>query len=115
MSAAADGWEDGDLVTVAEKGGVAVERFVAVDPDPCSGEDGGELRPVAGAQVVEQLPERGGGTLVVRAAGSLPGLGEQPDPYAQGADPSVSTFVRAVGIASSRAGSMGSPVTSSMP
>ena len=78
-------------------------------------EDGGELRAVAGAQVVEQLPEGGSDALVVRPARGLPGLGEQPDLHAQGADPSVSTFVRAVGNASSRSGSMGSPVTSSTP
>ena len=78
-------------------------------------EHGGELGAVAGAQVVEQLPEGGGVALVVRPAGGLPGLGEQPDPDAQRADPSVSTFVRAVGNASSRSGSIGSPVTSSMP
>jgi hypothetical protein len=99
-----------------EEGGVAVGRFVAVDPDARVVEHGGEPGAVVGAQLVEQRAQGGGVALVVRAAGGFAGLGEQPDRDAQRDASSLdSMFVRAVGRASRRAGSIGSPVTSSMP
>jgi hypothetical protein len=99
-----------------EDSGVAVGGLVAVDPHAGVGEHGGEPVAVGGAQVVEQAAEGGGVAFVVRPAGRLAGLREQPDPDAQRAGPSsASMLVRAVGSASRRAGSIGSPVTSSMP
>ena len=99
-----------------EDGGVAVGGLVAVDPDAGVAEDGGKAVAVRGAEVVEQAAQGGGVALVVRATGGFAGLREQPDPDAQRGVPSPgSMFVRAVGIASRRSGSMGSPVSSSMP
>ena len=99
-----------------EDGGVAVGGLVAVDPDAGVGEDGGKAVAVRGAEIVEQAAQGGGVALVVRATGGFAGLREQPDPDAQRGVPSPgSMLVRAVGIASRRAGSMGSPVSSSMP
>ncbi len=88
--------------------------------------------PYDAAQVVEQRAEgpseRGCVAFVVTATGGLARLREQPDADAQrpfsgmsvsgmsvSDMPVPSMFVRAVGIASSRAGSIGSPVTSSTP
>ena len=110
---AADGGEDGDLVAGAQSGGVAVGGFVAVDPDAGVVEHNGELGSVVGAEVGEQLAERDGVAFVVGTPRRFPGLCEQPDPDAQRGAPSM--FVRAVGNASRRSGSIGSPVTSSMP
>ena len=110
---AADGREDRDLVAVVEVGEVAGDGFVAVHPDTRAVEDGGELRAVRRAQVLEQRAERRGLALVGAAARGLARLREQPD--ADGQRASRVTFVRAVGNASSRSGSIGSPVTSSMP
>lgn len=120
---AADGGEDGDLVVVVERGGVAVEGLVAVDPDPGVRQDGGELGSVGGAGGVEELAEGGGVELVAGPAGGLAGLREQADPDRQDVVPSMSVLamfvlamlVRAAGRASRRAGSIGSPLTSSIP
>ncbi len=99
-----------------EDGVVAVGGLVAVDPDAGGVEHGGEVVAVGGAEVVEQAAEGDGVALVVRAARGLAGLGEQADPDAQRGAPSPgSTLVRAAGNASRRSGSIGSPVTSSMP
>jgi hypothetical protein len=111
--ATADGREHGDLVTVVEDGGVAGEGFVAVDPDARGVEHSRELGAVRRAQVVEQRAEIGGGALVVTASRRFARLREQPDADAQ--CPAPSMLVRAVGNASRRAGSIGSPVTSSIP
>src|SRR5881409_539396 len=92
-SAAADGGEDGDLVAVVKDGGVAGERFVAVDPHARGVEHGRELGPVRRAQVVEQRAEIGGGALVVAASRRFARLREQPDADAQCLAPSM--FVRA--------------------
>src|SRR5438128_1788101 len=110
---AADRGEDSDLVAVVEDGGVARERFVAVDPHARGVEHAGELGAVRRAQVVEQRAEIGGGAFVVAASRRFARLREQANADAQ--RPAPSMFVRAVGIASRRAGSMGSPVTSSIP
>ncbi len=115
---AADGGEDGDFVVGVQHGGIAVGGLVAVDPDAGVAEDGGEVGAVRGAGGVEELTEGGGVEVVTGAAGGFPGLGEQAQPDAQLSARSSSagaTFVRAAGIASRRAGSMGAPVTSSMP
>ena len=99
-----------------EDGVVAVGGLVAVDPDPGVAEDGGEVVAVGGAEVVEQAAQGDGVALVVRPAGGFTGLGEQADPDAQRAAlSSGAMLVRAVGNASRRSGSMGSPVTSSTP
>jgi hypothetical protein len=68
-SAAADGWEDGDLVAVVELGEVAGKGFVAVDPDARGVEHGGEVGTVRRAQVVEERAEGRGRALVVTATG----------------------------------------------
>jgi len=112
-SAAADRGEHGDLVAGAEQGGVAVGGLVAVDPDAGVVEHNGELGSVVGAEVGEQRAEGGGVAFVVGASRRFSGLGEQPDRDAQRGAPSM--LVRAVGNASRRSGSIGSPVTSSMP
>jgi hypothetical protein len=88
-----------------EDGGVAGEGFVAVDPDARVVEDGRELRAVGRTEVVEQRAERGGVALVVPATRGFARLREEPDVNAQ--RPAPSMFVRAVGNASRRAGSMG--------
>ena len=110
-----------------ELGEVTGERFVAVDPHACGVEDAGEVGTVRRAQVVEQGTERQAGrrgpALVVTATGGLARLREEADADAQGSssawgapEPPVSgMLVRAVGNASRRAGSMGCPVSSSMP
>ncbi len=118
VSAAADRWEDGDLVAVAELGEVAGERLVAVHPDARGVQDGGELRAVRRAQVVEQGTERRRGAFVafvVTASRGFARLREQQDADAQRALPGSGMLVRAVGNASRRSGSMGSPVSSSTP
>ena len=112
-SSPAHGGEHRDLVAVVEDGGVAGERFVAVDPHARGVEDTGELGAVGRAQVVEQRAEVGGSALVVASSCGFTRLREQPDVDAQ--RPAPSMFVRAVGSASRRAGSIGSPVTSSIP
>ena len=122
-SAAADGGEDGDFVVVVQRGDVTVEGFVAVDPDAGVVEDGGELGAVPGTRGVEQLAEGGGVELVAGAARGFPGLSEQPQPDVQRSAPRTlvramlvrAMLVRAVGSASRRSGSIGSPVTSSVP
>jgi hypothetical protein len=111
--AARHGGEDGDLVVVVQRGDVTVEGFVAVDPDAGVVEDGGERSAVPGAGGVEQLAERGGVELVAGAARGFPGLCEEPQPDAQ--RPAPLMLVRAAGSASRRSGSIGSPVTSSVP
>ena len=117
--AAADGWEDGDLVAVAQLGEVAGERLVTVDPDARGVEHGGEVGTVGRAQVVEQRAQqqgrRRGGAFVVTPIGGLARLREEPDADGQRSAPAPGMFVRAVGSASSRAGSIGAPVSSSMP
>ncbi len=113
--AAADGWEDGDLVAVVELGEVAGDGFVAVHPDARGVEHVGEVGAVRRAQVVEQRAERRGRALVVTAAGGLARLREEPDADGQRSAPASGMFVRAVGSASRRAGSIGWPVSSSMP
>jgi hypothetical protein len=99
-----------------ELGEVAGDGFVAVHPDARGVEHAGEVGTVRRAQVVEQRaerpPERGCVAFVVTATGGLARLREQPDADAQD---SSWMLVRAVGIASRRAGSIGSPVTSSTP
>jgi hypothetical protein len=113
LPSAAYGREDGELVAVVKDGGVAGEGIVAVDPHARGVEHAGELGTVRRAQVVEQRAEVGGGALVVTASRRFARLREQTDADAQ--RPAPSMFVRAVGNASRRAGSMGSPVTSSIP
>jgi hypothetical protein len=101
-----------------EESGVAVGGFVAVDPDAGVREHGGELGPVGGAGGVEELAEGCGVELVAGTAGGFPGLGEQAQTDAQRSVPWESApamLVRAVGRASRRAGSIGWPVTSSVP
>jgi hypothetical protein len=105
-----------------ELGEVTGDGFVAVHPDACGVEHAGEVGTVRRAQVVEQRAERpserGDVAFVVTATGGLARLREQPDADAQRPSSGVavpSMFVRAVGIASRRAGSIGSPVTSSTP
>jgi hypothetical protein len=105
-----------------ELGEVAVEGFVAVHPDARGVEHAGEVGTVRRAQIVEQRAqgpsERGCVAFVVTATGGLARLREQPDADAQrwsSVMPCDAMFVRAVGIASRRAGSIGSPVTSSTP
>ena len=125
MGAAADGWEDGDLVAVVELGEVAGDGFVAVDPDARGVEHGGEVGTVRRAQVVEERAEGRGRALVVTATGGLARLREEPDADGQRSPPASGMpvsgmpvpgmLVRAVGNASRRAGSMGSPVSSSSP
>ena len=100
-----------------ELGEVTGEGLVAVHPDARGVEHTGEVGTVRRAQVVEERAEgpseRGGVAFVVTATGGLARLREQPDADAQRR--SSSMFVRAVGIASRRAGSIGWPVTSSTP
>ncbi len=110
-----------------ELGEVAGDGFVAVHPDARGVEHAGEVGPVRRAQVVEQRAEspseRGCVAFVVTATGGLARLREQPDADAQrpssgmavSSMPDWVMLVRAVGIASRRAGSIGSPVTSSTP
>jgi hypothetical protein len=97
-----------------ERCGDAVARLVSVDPHTRPLEHGDELRAVAAARGVEELPEGGGFVAVVGATGCLTRLREEAKPDAQRC-PESSTLVRAVGSASRRAGSIGSPVTSSTP
>jgi hypothetical protein len=119
-SAAADGREHRDLVAVVEDGGVAGDGLVAVDPDACGVEHRGELGAVARAGMGEEVAEQRVAVveLVGGGAGRLARLREQPQPDGQLRSPLRSsrlTFVRAVGMASRRAGSIGLPLTSSMP
>jgi hypothetical protein len=82
-SAAADGWEDGDLVAIVELGEVTRDGFVAVHPDARGVEDARELGAVRRAQVVEERAEGHGRAFVVTATGGLARLREQPDADAQ--------------------------------
>jgi hypothetical protein len=116
VTASADGGEDGDLVAVVQLGEIAGEGFVAVDPDARVVEHGGEVGAVRRAEVVEQCAERRRRALVVTATRRLARLREQPDADGQRSASWMSwMLVRAVGNASRRAGSMGWPVSSSMP
>ena len=82
-SAAADRREHGDLVAVGERGGVAVGRLVAVDPDARAVEDLAEAVAVAGARRVEQLAEGRRREVVRGAPGGLAGRREQQQADAQ--------------------------------
>ena len=113
MSAAADGGQHGDLVAVVELGEVAGEGLVTVDPDARVVEHLCELGAVRRSQVGEQCAEGRRGALVVTTPSRLARLREQPDLDAQRSLRVM--FVRGVGNASRRAGSIGSPVCSSMP
>jgi len=57
-SAAADGWEDGDLVAVVELGEIAGERLLAVHPHARGAEHVCEVGTVRRAQVVEQCAQQ---------------------------------------------------------
>jgi hypothetical protein len=100
-------------------GRVAGERLVAVDPDARVVEHRREPLAVTRTRARQQVAERGSAVeLVGGAAGRLAGLREEPEPDGQLLSRPlvvVSTLVRAVGTASRRAGSIASPVTSSMP
>jgi hypothetical protein len=98
-----------------ELGEIAGEGFVTVDPDARGVEHGGEVGTVRRAQVVEQRAEGASGAFVVAPIGGLARLREEPDADGQRSAPASGMLVRAVGSASSRAGSMGWPVSSSMP
>ena len=90
--------------------------LVAVQPEAAVAEHRGEGRAVRIGRRVEERADRGnlGAVEFVDApTGGFTRRGEQPQ--RDGHDGGVSTLVRAVGYASSRSGSIGSPVTSSTP
>ena len=118
-SSAAHRGQHRDLVAVAQHGRVAVGRFVAVYPHARGVEHTRELRAVAILRGREQFVQCRDVVLVTRAPGRVARLREQSEPNAQRRSSSMGrerwTFVRAAGNASSRAGSIGSPVSSSTP
>ena len=111
-SAAADGGEDGDLVVVVEQGRVAGDGVVAVDPD--RGRWRARRRTPGRSGRGRRRAGRRGWRRRTRRSRGRPLRG----PARRGAAASrghFSMLVRAAGSASRRAGSMGSPVFSSMP
>src|SRR5438132_6129253 len=109
--AATDGRQDRHFITVREHGGWTICRIFTIDPHTGRFQDGSERHAVPTVRSVEQSVERRcffEKELVSAAPGGFTRRGKQPQAHCH-CTRLVSMFVRAVGKASRRCGSIGSP------